>query len=212
MHTASNARSFLNRSLTKLCQSSNQPYASTSTYSVTLLCTGTRALGAGQRVRLCTRDVRTYMPARDANDNRSITDKWLTLDSLCYLGFGKTLDLLRNPCNRFVIEALHSFSSVMGVYVQFPGLGIAHFGWLARLLPSTKAARNRYSRLSDELLTSAANASNDFQRPVLSRILNSADPRVCQNFPEPELWAEGVFLMLAGKIILLPLAQLPLSV
>jgi len=57
---------------------------------------------------------------RDADVEIPNLDKWLTLDSLCRIGFGRMLNLSRKPRNRFVIDALHPLSSVIRVYVQFP--------------------------------------------------------------------------------------------
>ena len=126
-------------------------------------------------------------------------DKWLTLDSLCQIGFGKKLDLLEKPNNRFVIDALLSFSSAMGVYVQFPELSKLHLETLVQFLPGSKAAHKRCNDWSSDFGSSVLQIRNDSQRSLFSAILNPNYKKVHDNFPESELWTEGIFLMLAGE-------------
>jgi len=137
---------------------------------------------------------------KGADIDRPALDKWLTLDSLCQIGFRRTLNLLEKPHNRFVIDALHSFSSVMGVYVQFPELAKLHLEKLVQWLPRAKATHTKLTILSNKFGSSVVEARNDHQRCLFSRILSSADQRVQHTFPESELWAEGIFLMLAGEL------------
>lgn len=131
--------------------------------------------------------------------NKLLLDKWLTLDSLCQIGFGKTLDLVERAENRFIIDVLHSFSSAMGVYVQFPDLAKLRLEMLAQLVPSIREAREKCTKLSKDFESSVLQVRDQPQRSLFSRILGSMDQRIRRNFPEPELWAEGVFLMLAGE-------------
>ena len=128
-----------------------------------------------------------------------MSDRWLTLDSLCQIGFGKQLHLLDKPNNRFILDVLHSFSNVMRVYVQFPELSKLHLEKLVQIIPGSKAAQRKYENWSNEFGASILKSQKSSQPSLFSTILNSEDQKIQAIFPESELWAEGVFLMLAGE-------------
>ena len=108
------------------------------------------------------------------------------------------LDLVERPDNRFIIDALNGFSRIMGVYVQFPDLTKLHLEKLAQLIPGAGLMREKYNNFTENFVSSVLE-SRDPSQSFFSRIINSTDEKVQRSFPEPELWAEGVFLMLAGE-------------
>ena len=113
-------------------------------------------------------------------------------------GFGKKLGLLESSKHRFLVDVMHFYSQVMGFYEQFPEIAKLRleYGLIfgRRLLRLDTAAQDEWQVWKDQFSASILQNTQSQQGNLFSAVLNSRD-RVSPS----ELWAEGSFLMLAGK-------------
>lgn len=113
-------------------------------------------------------------------------------------GFGKKLGLLEISKHRFLVDVMHFYSQVMGFYEQFPEIAKLRleYGLIfgRRLLRLDTAAQDQWQDWKDHFGASVLQNGQSQQGNLFSAVLNSRD-----KFPLSELWAEGSFLMLAGK-------------
>ena len=170
---------------------------SCATYCVKALIT-TRM--AGQRVRACINGVRLPRQSVTISAHNSFQVKWLTLETVCQIGFGKGLELLERPKNRFIIDLLHAFSLMLGVYIQFIMLQSLRLEKILELGQMVQGGRQDWHVWGRKFEDSILAADHTTQSSLFSKILDSKDPQVQESFPVSDLRAEGIFLMLAGKI------------
>lgn len=130
----------------------------------------------------------------------TIQVKWLTLETICQIGFGKGLQLLDQTKNRFIIDLLHAFSLKLGVYIQFPMLQNWGLEKVLEVGQKIQGGHQDWRAWGRELEDSILSAHHTTQTSLFARILSSEDSQVQESFPESELRAEGIFLMLAGNI------------
>ena len=126
--------------------------------------------------------------------------KWLTLETVCQIGFGKSLKLLDQPKNRFIIKALHAYSMQLGVYIQWPSLQNLAIDKILALGQMLQSGGQDWKAWGRDFEASILNAHHAPQASLFGRILSSEDPKVKESFKKSELRAEGIFLMLAGMI------------
>ena len=128
------------------------------------------------------------------------------MDTVCQIGFGKSLKLLDQPKNRFIIEALHAYSMQLGVYIQFPSLQNLVLDKILELGQMLQSGCQDWKAWGRDFEASILTTHHAPQASLFGRILSSEDPKVKASFGESELRAEGIFLMLAGKIYTRPLS------
>ena len=113
-------------------------------------------------------------------------------------GFGKRLGLLESSKHRFLVDVMHFYSQVMGFYEQFPEIAKIRleYGLIfgRRLLRLDTAAQDQWVEWKDHFSASILQNGQSRKETLFSAVLNSRD-----KVPLSELWAEGSFLMLAGK-------------
>ncbi len=117
-------------------------------------------------------------------------------------GFGQKLGLMKNPSLSFVLDVLQSYSWRMGIYEQFPQLTVLQLEYLTSLLSYRTEISKRWQQWSDSLSSVVLDRSNGMSKGRFSVILDSTDPKTGRTPLEPELWADGSFMMLAGILIL----------
>ncbi len=126
------------------------------------------------------------------------SDKWLTLDLMGEFGFGRKLGLLETSKHRFIVDVMHFYSCVMGFYEQFPEIAKLRLeNYLLsgqRLLRFNTAAQDQWNDWKNDFCNSILRMHQPQQKSLFSNVLNSPE-----NLQLSELWAEGSFLMLAGK-------------
>ena len=126
--------------------------------------------------------------------------KWLTLETVCQIGFGKGLQLLDQPKNRFIIDLLHTFSLKLGVYVQMPTLQNWALEKILEIGHLMQSGHHDWHAWSRDFESSILTTHQTSQGSLFAKILSSKDPKVQESFPKSELRAEGIFLMLAGNM------------
>lgn len=135
---------------------------------------------------------------RTSISDESISDKWLTLDVMGEFGFGERMGLLESSKHRFIIDVMHFYSWVMGFYEQFPGIAKLRLEYVLlfgrRLLRLNTAAQDQWEDWKDRFAASVLQEDQSQQKGLFSTVL-----KLRNNFSLSELWAEGSFLMLAGK-------------
>ncbi len=109
------------------------------------------------------------------------------------------MESLETLKHRFIIDVMHFYSRVMGIYEQMPGIAKLRleYGFLSvrRLFDFNTAAQeqNQWKDWKDGFSASILQKDQSQQENLISAMLRSRDI-----FPLSELWAEGSFLMLAG--------------
>ena len=92
----------------------------------------------------------------------------------------------------------------MGVYIQFPDISNLRLEKLVTWLPGFRAMHRRYCDLSDEIASPPMAPGNLLQQPLFSSLVTSVSRSKGQyQLSDSEIWAERVFLMLAGLSTLL---------
>ena len=115
-------------------------------------------------------------------------------------GFGQKLGMLSDPGLSFVLEILQSYSWRMGIYDQYPQLTVLHLETLTSLLSYRTKLGKKWRRWSNDISSAILDRTNGRSKGRFSIILDSKDPKTGKTPPEPELWADGSFMMLAGTL------------
>ena len=115
-------------------------------------------------------------------------------------GFGQNLRMLEDPSLGFVLDVLQSYSWRMGVYEQFPQLTVLQLEPLTSMLSYRTELGKRWKQWSDALSSVILDRTNGKSKGQFSIVLDSVDPKTGRTPLEPELWADGSFMMLAGTL------------
>ena len=106
--------------------------------------------------------------------------------------------MLSDPGLSFVLETLQSHSWRMATYDQHPQLTALRLETLTSLLSSHTKLGKKWRRCSTDISSTILDGTNGRSKGQFSIILDSKDPKTGKMPPEPELWADGSFMMLAG--------------
>ena len=98
----------------------------------------------------------------------------------------------------FILDVLQSYSWRMGVYGQFPQLTVLRLESLTSFLPYRADLGKKWGRWSKTFSSTILDRSSRKGKGRFSIILESKDPKTGRPPLEPELWAEGSVIMLAG--------------
>ena len=108
--------------------------------------------------------------------------------------------MLEDPSLDFVLDVLQSYSWRMGIYEQFPQLTVLQLESLISMLSYRTELGKRWKQWSDALSSVILDRTNGKSKGQFSIVLDSIDPKTGRTPLEPELWADGSFMMLAGTL------------
>ncbi|CZT25549.1 related to cytochrome P450 CYP3/CYP5/CYP6/CYP9 subfamilies [Ramularia collo-cygni] len=123
--------------------------------------------------------------------------RWMTFDVTADLAFGESPQLQNSQENRFLVDCINVYSWRMGCYYELPALMYLDFLLLAylwtqgKLRPLAKFLKWKRTFGSKIMLKEGGT-----KRGIFSLVLNAEG---ANRFTENEVWAEGIFLMLAGS-------------
>ncbi|KAL9117878.1 MAG: hypothetical protein Q9187_005578 [Circinaria calcarea] len=130
-------------------------------------------------------------------------DKWLALDTMGEIGFGKKMGLLESSEHRFIIDIMHFYSWMMGFYEQLPGLAKLRledsFQIGRRLLRFDTTMEDKWETWKKDFSASVFDSKKPKNRSLFSSVIEASTRNHGRKFAMSELWAEGCFLMLAGS-------------
>ena len=115
-------------------------------------------------------------------------------------GFGQNLRMLEDSSLGFVLDVLQSYSWRMGIYEQFPQLTVLRLESLTSILSYRTELGKRWKHWSGALSSVILDRTNRKSKGQFSILLDSIDPKTGRMPLEPELWADGSFMMLAGTL------------
>ena len=115
-------------------------------------------------------------------------------------GFGQKLRMLEDPSLGFVLDVLQSYSWRMGIYEQFPQLTVLQLESLTSILSYRTELGKKWKQWSDALSSVILDRTNGKSKGQFSIVLDSIDSKTGRTPLEPELWADGSFMMLAGTL------------
>ena len=119
-------------------------------------------------------------------------------------GFGVKIGLLESSKHHFIVDIMHFYSCMMGFYEQFPELAklrVENLLLVGRwLLRFDTTIEDKLKTWKDDFSASVLYTKKAKNRSIFSGVIESSNWNDGRKSTLSELWAEGCFLMLAGKL------------
>ena len=151
-------------------------------------------------------------PLRDSKGwgppvNVALQSKFLAIDVIGMFAFGKSLDLLTNPANRFIRDVLTAPAFMMGIYFQCPRLNklrLEQFGLEKPLMwwhgENMSYDRPKFGRLMMSMVQERLALDKHANKDLFSLLIDAKDPDTGEGLAVEELWAEARVFMVAGML------------
>ncbi|KAJ6023759.1 Cytochrome P450 E-class group I [Penicillium herquei] len=129
--------------------------------------------------------------------NMAKWSNYLTFDIMSSIIFGESFDLLTNPKNRGIVQAIEDSNVRTGVLLQAPELSTRRLD--RKLFPQAIVGRNMLIRFVNQLLQKRMSAKPLKRNDVFSFLLDAVDPETKQGFTPAEIGAESTTMIVAGS-------------
>ncbi|KAH8807260.1 cytochrome protein [Xylogone sp. PMI_703] len=129
--------------------------------------------------------------------NMAALCNYLTFDIMASIAFGRDFELLDNPKNRYVMDAIFAVNKRASVYIQYPEL--AKYKLERLVSPSSVKTGQKFLNLARQLTEQRMQESKSEHMDIFSLMVDARDPETGQGFSMSELWAEAKFLIVAGS-------------
>lgn len=122
--------------------------------------------------------------------------EFFTFDVIGAFAFGQKLNMLGSNENHFIMDALHKYSQLMGVYLQVPDLSKLGLEQIAGVLTTWTNAQKAWKAWINDFATQVLDTSLGGDSGIFANFVKARDAEG-KKLKMEELWAEGVFLFLA---------------
>ena len=129
----------------------------------------------------------------------------MTVDVISELSFGKSLDMLRKPDNRWITKSISSYIRRSFMAMQYPAIFTrGGSSWLSAdtwLFPTLLKDRARYLKATINVVQQRIDANNAMKerKDIMSYLLAAKDPESGENLELAEVWSEAYLMISAGQ-------------
>lgn len=116
--------------------------------------------------------------------------------------FGEKIGMTSDSNLDFILAIFGNYSWRMGVYDQFPRLASVQLEKLVPLLRGQTNLGKKWKEWCDNFSSIVLDGAIHDRKGRFSLLVNSKDPATGQSPSREELWADGAFLMLSGKVVM----------
>ena len=124
---------------------------------------------------------------------------FLTLDVMCEFGFGQSENFQTDHSQKFVTDGFRNYSIRMGIYAQYPALAKLRLESVASLMGFGVGLRKKFDSWRAKFTSLVNGKIGGKHVGQFAHIRDLKNPYSNDTISNLELWAEGCFLMLAGK-------------
>lgn len=125
--------------------------------------------------------------------------KYLGIDIVALLAFGKPLRTQTSPTNRFFADGFAAGNFFQNMRLQYPRLQQLRLNEVLGMLKGIQEARARYRVLIERLIRERLAQDKQAQRDLYSVVADSMDTYGGGNLRDSEFWSESIFFLPAGS-------------
>ena len=124
--------------------------------------------------------------------------KYLGIDIVSLLAFGKPLHTQTSHTNRFFADGFAAGNFFQNMRLQYPRLQQLRFNEALSMLKGIQEKRARYRELIEKLIRERLAEDDQAQRDLYSVVAGSMDVKGNGNLRDSEFWSESIFFLPAG--------------